>query len=149
MKTLVIVEHNNDSIKQTTYSTITAASKISEDVYALILGHNFNAAVEELKKSEFYQKLKEQDRTQYLSELEHQRILSDTVVITEDGNKLPSPNPEPLRNEAGFFIAVEDPFEENVNLKDQDQLITLEQKTTTYVYDPYWNQILDREFKEL
>ena len=104
---------------------------------------------EELKKSEFYQKLKEQDRTQYLSELEHQRILSDTVVITEDGNKIPSPNPEPLRNEAGVFIAVEDPFEENVNLKDQDQLITLEQKTTTYVYDPYWNQILDREFKEL
>ena len=104
---------------------------------------------EELKKSEFYQKLKEQDRTQYLSELAHQRILSDTVVITEDGNKIPSPNPEPLRNEAGFFIAVEDPFEENVNLKDQDQLITLEQKTTTYVYDPYWNQILDREFKEL
>ena len=104
---------------------------------------------EELKKSEFYQKLKEQDRTQYLSELEHQRILSDTVVITEDGNKIPSPNPEPLRNEAGFFIAVEDPFDENVNLKDQDQLITLEQKTTTYVYDPYWNQILDREFKEL
>ena len=104
---------------------------------------------EELKKSEFYQKLKEQDRTQYLSELEHQRILSDTVVITEDGNKIPSPNPEPRRNEAGFFIAVEDPFEENVNLKDQDQLITLEQKTTTYVYDPYWNQILDREFKEL
>ena len=50
MKTLVIVEHNNDSIKQTTYSTITAASKISEDVYALILGHDFNAAVEELKK---------------------------------------------------------------------------------------------------
>jgi len=104
---------------------------------------------EELKKSEFYQRLKEQDRTQYLSELEHQRILSDTVVITEDGNKIPSPNPEPLRNEAGFFIAVEDPFDENVNLKDQDQLITLEQKTTTYVYDPYWNQILDREFKEL
>ena len=27
MKTLVIVEHNNVSIKQTTYSTITAASK--------------------------------------------------------------------------------------------------------------------------
>ena len=57
MKTLVIVEHNNDSIKQTTYSTITAASKISEDVYALILGHNFNAAVEELKKSDHLKKI--------------------------------------------------------------------------------------------
>tara|TARA_B100000035_G_scaffold120626_1_gene102462 strand:- start:5331 stop:6266 length:936 start_codon:yes stop_codon:yes gene_type:complete len=50
MKTLVIVEHNNDSIKQTTYSTITAASKISEEVYALILGDSLSAAVDELKK---------------------------------------------------------------------------------------------------
>ena len=50
MKTLVIVEHNNDSIKQTTYSTITAASKISEEVYALILGNSLSAAVDELKK---------------------------------------------------------------------------------------------------
>ena len=104
---------------------------------------------EELKKSEFYQRLKEQDRTQYLSELEHQRILSDTVVITEDGNKIIGEEASPLRNEAGFFIAVEDPFEQNVNLKDPDQLIKIEQKTTTYVYDPYWSQVLDREFGEL
>ena len=50
MKTLVIVEHNNDSIKQTTYSTVTAASKISEEVYALIIGYNLTTAVDELKK---------------------------------------------------------------------------------------------------
>ena len=31
MKTLIIVEHNNDSVKPSTYSTITAASKISEN----------------------------------------------------------------------------------------------------------------------
>ena len=49
MKTLVIVEHNNDSIKPTTYSTVTAASKISEEVYALILGHNLTTAIDELK----------------------------------------------------------------------------------------------------
>ena len=57
MKTLVIVEHNNDSIKQTTYSTITAASKISEDVYALILGHNLNKAVDELKRCDHLKKI--------------------------------------------------------------------------------------------
>ena len=34
MKTLVVVEHNNDSVKQSTYSTVTAASKISEEVCA-------------------------------------------------------------------------------------------------------------------
>lgn len=104
---------------------------------------------EELNQSEFYQKLKEQDRAQYLSELEQRRQLSDGVVITEDGNKIIGEEASPLRNEAGFFIAVEDPFEQNVNLKDPDQLIKIEQKTTTYVYDPYWNQVLDREFGEL
>tara|TARA_A100001515_G_scaffold97355_1_gene78252 strand:- start:5953 stop:6282 length:330 start_codon:yes stop_codon:yes gene_type:complete len=104
---------------------------------------------EELQNSEFYQRLKEQDRAQYLSELEQKRILNDTVVITEDDNKIENPDAQPLRNEAGFFIAVEDPYEDNVNLKDPDQLIKLETKTTTYVYDPYWSLILDREFKEL
>ena len=32
---------------------------------------------EELQNSEFYQRLKEQDRAQYLSELEQKRILND------------------------------------------------------------------------
>ena len=104
---------------------------------------------EELNKSEFYQRLKEQDRAQYLSELEQSRALNDSVIITEDDNKIISSDAQPLRNEAGFFLAVEDPYEDNTNLKDPDQLIKLETQTTTYVYDPYWSLIIDREFKEL
>ena len=57
MKTLVIVEHNNESIKQTTFSTITAASKISDEAYALILGHNLSTALDELKKSNHLKKI--------------------------------------------------------------------------------------------
>ena len=57
MKTLVIVEHNNDSIKQTTYSTVTAASKISEEAFALILGYNLTTAVDELKKCNYLKKI--------------------------------------------------------------------------------------------
>ena len=57
MKTLVIVEHNNESIKQTTYSTITAASKISDEAYALMLGHNLSTAIDELKKSNHLKKI--------------------------------------------------------------------------------------------
>ena len=57
MKTLVIVEHNNESIKQTTYSTVTAASKISEEVYALILGCDLNKAVDELIKCNHLKKI--------------------------------------------------------------------------------------------
>ena len=104
---------------------------------------------EELNKSEFYQRLKEQDRAQYLSELEQSRVLNDTVIVTEDDNKIISSDAQPLRNEAGFFLAVEDPYQDNTNLKDPDQLIKLEVKTTTYVYDPYWSLIIDREFNEL
>ena len=104
---------------------------------------------EELNKSEFYQRLKEQDRAQYLSELEQSRVLNDTVIITEDDNKIISSDAQPLRNEACFFLAVEYPYEDNTNLKDPDQLINLETQTTTYVYDPYWSLIIDREFKEL
>ena len=57
MKTLVIVEHDNKSIKQSTFSTITAASKIGDDVEAIIVGHNLEQAINELKKSEFLKKI--------------------------------------------------------------------------------------------
>ena len=49
MKNLVIVEHDNKTIKPSTYSTITAASKISQDVYAIILGSGIESALEDLK----------------------------------------------------------------------------------------------------
>jgi electron transfer flavoprotein alpha subunit len=49
MKTLVVVEHDNSSIKQSSLSTITAASKIGEDVEALIMGKEISGALSELK----------------------------------------------------------------------------------------------------
>ena len=49
MKNLVIVEHDNKTIKPSTYSTITAASKISQEVYAIILGSDIESALEDLK----------------------------------------------------------------------------------------------------
>jgi len=104
---------------------------------------------EELQKSEFYQRLKEQDRTQYLNELEQRRKLSGAVIITEDNNVIINSETPPLRNDAGVFIAVEDPFDEGQNLKDQDQLIKIDKKTNVYQTSPQWDLILDREFKEL
>ena len=43
MKNLVIVEHDNKTIKPSTYSTITAALKISQEVYAIILGSDIES----------------------------------------------------------------------------------------------------------
>ena len=57
MKSLIIVEHNNNSIKQSTYSTITAASKISSESEALIIGYGLSEAIDDLKKSDFLKKI--------------------------------------------------------------------------------------------
>jgi electron transfer flavoprotein alpha subunit len=57
MKSLIIVEHGNNSIKQSTFSTITAASKISDDCDALLLGNKIDKAIENLKKSSFLKKI--------------------------------------------------------------------------------------------
>ena len=57
MKVLVIAEHNNKSIKTSTFSTITAASQISDQVDVLIVGHKLDEAVGELKKSDYAKKI--------------------------------------------------------------------------------------------
>ena len=50
MKVLVIAEHNNKSIKTSTFSTITAASQICDEVDALIVGHKFKKQLVSFKK---------------------------------------------------------------------------------------------------
>ncbi|MEC8265283.1 MAG: FAD-binding protein [Pseudomonadota bacterium] len=57
MKVLVIAEHNNKSIKPSTFSTITAASQICDEVYALIVGHKLQEAVTELQKADNLKKI--------------------------------------------------------------------------------------------
>ena len=57
MKILIIVEHNNNSVKPSTYSTITAASKISNEIDALIIGYDNESAIDELKKCDHLNKI--------------------------------------------------------------------------------------------
>ena len=57
MKSLVIVEHNNKSIKSSTFSTITASAELGEETYAIIVGHKIETALEELKKSNILKKI--------------------------------------------------------------------------------------------
>lgn len=51
MKSIVIIEHDNINIKQSSFSTITAANKISDDVEVLVLGNKIDKVVSELKKT--------------------------------------------------------------------------------------------------
>tara|TARA_X000001382_G_C3156811_1_gene174835 strand:+ start:25 stop:354 length:330 start_codon:yes stop_codon:yes gene_type:complete len=104
---------------------------------------------EELQKNEFYQKLKEQDRTDYLNNLEQKRKLSGGIIVNENGQTIINEETQPLRNDSGVFLAVEDPFEEGQNLQDPDQIVKIKLASTVYLTDPYWDNVLDREFSEL
>ena len=57
MKSLVIIEHDGKNIKQTSLSTITAASQISKDVEVLVLGSNISGVLENLKKTDIISKV--------------------------------------------------------------------------------------------
>ena len=57
MKILVVIEHDNKKVKQSSYSTITAASQISDNVEAIVLGENLNSLTEELNKSAHLKKI--------------------------------------------------------------------------------------------
>tara|TARA_Y100001937_G_C7019306_1_gene284634 strand:+ start:285 stop:614 length:330 start_codon:yes stop_codon:yes gene_type:complete len=104
---------------------------------------------EELLQSEFYQRLKEQDRTDYLNNLEQKRKLSGGIIVNENGQTIINEETQPLRNDSGTFLAVEDPFDEGQNLQDPDQIIKIGLATTCYLTDPFWDNILNREFSEL
>ena len=104
---------------------------------------------EELLQSEFYQRLKEQDRTDYLNNLEQKRKLSGGIIVNENGQTIINEETQPLRNDSGIFLAVEDPFDEGQNLQDPDQIIKISLATTSYMPNPFWDNILDREFSEL
>ena len=57
MKSLVIIEHDGKSVKQTSFSTISAAAKICKEVEVLILGSNTSQLVSNLKKTDLISKV--------------------------------------------------------------------------------------------
>ena len=50
MSVLVLIEHDNQSLKLSSLNTITAAKKIDKSVHAIILGENCSKVAEELSK---------------------------------------------------------------------------------------------------
>ncbi len=50
MSILVLVEHDNASVKSSTLNTITAAKQLGDDIHALVAGHNCGGAAEEAAK---------------------------------------------------------------------------------------------------
>ena len=57
MAVLVIAEHDNDNIKSSTLNTISAASKINDDIHLLILGKNIEALSNNSKSIQLVKKV--------------------------------------------------------------------------------------------
>ena len=57
MKVLVIIEHDNETVKQSSFSTITAAKEISDSIEAIVLGKDLDSVIDELKKSDHLKKI--------------------------------------------------------------------------------------------
>ena len=80
MKALVIVEHNNKSIKTSTFSTITAASQICDSVDALIVGNQLQEAVDEIKKANGLKKIYVIDKGSVESSGKHEYLIKNSSL---------------------------------------------------------------------
>jgi electron transfer flavoprotein alpha subunit len=65
MSVLVIAEHNNKLLKPSTLVTITAANELSDDVSVLVAGHQCEAVVSQLSKTQGVKKVLQADHTCY------------------------------------------------------------------------------------
>ena len=52
MSVLVLIEHNNQNIKVSSFNTITAAKKIDKSVHAIVLGENCSKIADQISKCE-------------------------------------------------------------------------------------------------
>ena len=104
---------------------------------------------EELKKNEFWLKLHEQDRVDYENKLQHAlKFQRATTMVDDEGNVINIEKNKPLRNEAGTFLAFENP-DTGLNYERPDQFIAVDKKSPMYYKGDLWNKVLDREIKEL
>ena len=103
----------------------------------------------ELQQNEFWQKLHEQDRVEYQKKLEQAETFSETVQIWDDKyGKMDVAPIVPLRNEAGTFLAFEDP-DTGLNYERPDQKISIEKNSPLYHSGEIKDKVLDTEIKEL
>jgi electron transfer flavoprotein alpha subunit len=69
MATLLIAEHDNNSIKDSTHKALTAAHQMGGDVHVLVAGHNANAAAAHAAKLHGVKKVLHVDAAQYVRPL--------------------------------------------------------------------------------
>ena len=65
MSILLIAEHNNSTLKAFTLNTITAASKIDEDINVLVVGNNCQSVAKEVSAIPLVKKVLHCDSKNY------------------------------------------------------------------------------------
>ncbi len=85
MKILVIIEHDNQTVKQSSFSTITAASLINENVEAIVFGHGLDSVIKELKKSDHLKKIYTLDNSLFKNPLA-ENLSKNLKKFVEDKN---------------------------------------------------------------
>ena len=79
MKILVIAEHNNETVKASTFSTINAASQIDQNIDVLVVGSDCNNVTSELSNTQYIKKILQLHLVVFLLEKELHR---EQVVMT-------------------------------------------------------------------
>ena len=82
MTILVIAEHNNQELKQSTLPTITAATELGKDIHLLIAGHHAKSVIEKASGTKHLTKIITADNPAY----EHQLAENLASLIAEMAN---------------------------------------------------------------
>lgn len=79
MKTLMLIEHDNNSLKSANLHTLSAAKQLGDSIDVLIIGFNCDAVVEQAKKLPWITRIQVADSSDY----EHQLPENLAPLITE------------------------------------------------------------------
>ena len=90
MSVLVIAEHDNQTLKSSTFNTITAATQLGGDVDVLIAGHNASAAAEAAAKLPGVSKVLHADAEHYAHQLAEE-IAPLVVGLAESRTHIAAP----------------------------------------------------------
>tara|TARA_B110000263_G_C15245019_1_gene481263 strand:- start:12 stop:965 length:954 start_codon:yes stop_codon:yes gene_type:complete len=82
MKILVLVEHDNKELKASTLSTITAASKIHENIEVIVIGSECNEVINKLKNVNIIKKIIVVDDPKYINPIAE--LISPIIISIAD-----------------------------------------------------------------
>ena len=82
MKILILAEHDNEDLKTSTLNTITAASRIDENIEVIVIGSECNKVINKLKNVNFVKKIIVVDDSKYINSIAE--LISPIILSLAD-----------------------------------------------------------------